>query len=240
MKSDFLFEAFKVVASFIVSWFIAFLLPQGVKLNEEAFTGLMLCIGYLIYILVIVIFDIRFPLRIKVDILNEHSPKQSQNTTHIQLKSEKSKKKEIKLSLSVYYLYSSKIMKSILSWLLYDMKVYLTLETSETCIFIRGDSYKTIKPYLDDNENDNNVKMCINTKLKKMVKINDIGNENSKSYNLYIRIPSDVLDIDSDRIVTSLVSNTLIEGDKRLKKFILKKFIKLTNEPHEILLYEQE
>ncbi|WP_432740785.1 hypothetical protein AAA450_09230 [Staphylococcus equorum] len=231
MKSNFLFETLNLIATLILSSLLAYFYPDGLKINEDIFAVLILIIGFLIYIIIKFLFASLFPLKISSDISNNKSPQKE--STHISYSNKHSLNKEIKLELKIKYKYLSKLIQLLIKWLLKDTNIYLTLETSEESVFLRGDSFKVVEPF-----NNQNAKINLNSKIQKIVDINDLNEKNEDVYNIYIRVAKGC----KVSLETNIVSNLLIENENNnyFKNFLLNIFTKKKYLNHKIYIYEQE
>ena len=144
MKSNLLFEGLKVIATLILTLITIKFFPDKTKINKEVFAIAILILAYLIYLFIKFLFAIFFPIRVSSSISNNKSPHKL--STHIVYSKKEKIEKEIKLELKIQYKYLSKIVHIFIKWLLKDTDIYLTIETSEKTVFLRGDSYKIIKP----------------------------------------------------------------------------------------------
>lgn len=236
MKSNLLFEMLKAAATLILTIITIYFFPDKPKINEEIFATLVLILAFLIHSAIKFIFAIIFPLRISSSISNNKSPQKIY--THIVYSNKEKSDKEIKLELKIQYKYLSKIVRVFLKWLLKDTDLYLTIETSEESVFLRGDSYNIMKPY-----NNQNAIINLNAKINKIININDLKEKNEDGYNIYIRVNKR----EKVSLETNVISNLIVENrnSNKFKIFLLKLLtrkenIGKNNFDHKIYIYEQE
>lgn len=236
MRSNLLFEGLKVIATLILILIPIKFFPNKTEINKEVFAIAILILAYLIYLFIKFLFAIFFPIRVSSSISNNKSPHKL--STHIVYSKKEKIEKEIKLELKIQYKYLSKIVHIFIKWLLKDTDIYLTIETSEKTVFLRGDSYKIIKPF-----NTQNAKINLNDKINKIMDINDLKEKNEEGYNIYIRVNKG----EKVSVETNILSNLIVENrnNNNFKAFLLKVLTRKTkidknNFDHKIYIYEQE